>query len=147
MASSTARTAKEIEAAMSPNHNQPHESPAAPSHLDAWHQHLPSEGLPRQEHGAHARIAPLLVTFVVLSLGTLIIAVVTGIYTLGHVAQVKGAAERTGLDAMVVQAREYKQSSLASQQGYGWTAEGKVRLPIDRAMQMVVDRYTEKGTK
>ncbi|MBK7404316.1 MAG: hypothetical protein IPJ41_06685 [Phycisphaerales bacterium] len=131
---------------MTAHHEQPHESPAAPNHLDEWHQHVPAEGLPRAEHGAHARIAPLLITFVVLSVGTVIIAVLTGIYTIGHVNQVRGEREREGL-TVADPARAYKQSSLASQQGYGWTAEGKVKLPIDRAMEMVIEKYAEKNTK
>lgn len=117
-----------------PDHVEPNETP-----LDSWHQHLPAEGLPREEHGAHANVPLLLAIFVVLFAATVIFSLGIGIYTMREFSKARGEGERIGLTAVIEDVREYKRESAAAQSGYGWTEEGNVRLPIDRAMDLVVE--------
>lgn len=121
-----------------PDHTESQETP-----LDAWHQHSPDEGVPQQEHGAHANISALLITFVVLTVATVAFSVIIGLYTIQRVTQLTAASEGKGLMAMSAEAVQYKQDALAAQTGYSWTAAGTVRLPIDQAMQKVVAEYQE----
>ncbi len=137
---------------MNPHHEHhepetPHETPRMPAAIDPWHRHTPEEGLPRQEHGAHANITALLITFVVITLGTVIFCVIIGVYTIGQVNRLKTSGEIEGLTVLNAAAREYQRDALAVQETYGWTADGKVRLPIERAMEMVVEEHREEGQR
>ncbi|HZW10295.1 MAG TPA: hypothetical protein VFF69_10370 [Phycisphaerales bacterium] len=123
-----------------PDHTQP-----IPAHVDAWHRHGPSEGVPREEHASDANIPVLLASFVVITLGTLVFSVIIGIYTIGQVNQYKYAGEAEALGAMNQAARDYKRAALASQEGYGWLEDGRVRLPIAEAMRLVAEQSGENG--
>ncbi len=124
-----------------------HEPPTPPVHSarGAWPQHQPGLVQPQREHGAHANIGALLATFVVVTAATVVFSVIIGVFTLNQVTRLKTEGEAVGLAAMVPEAAAYKKDALAAQTGYGWTAEGRVRLPIDQAMQMVVDKQEAPG--
>jgi hypothetical protein len=125
-----------------PEHTEP-----LPSHLDAWHRHEPNEGVPREEHAAHANIPVLLAAFVVITIGTLVFSVIIGVYTIGQVNRYKQAGEAEALGAMNQTAREYKRAALAAQEGYGWLESGQVRLPITQAMRLVAEDAGEQGQR
>jgi hypothetical protein len=129
------------------HHGTPHETPEMPQDIEPWHQHAPEEGVPREEHAAHANITALLITFAVITVGTVIFCVIIGIYTIGQVNRLKAAGEVEGLAAVNTISRTYKRDALASQDAYGWTADGKVRLPIDQAMQMVIEQHGEAAQR
>lgn len=129
---------------MNSHEHEPHTEPVH-SQLDAWHQHPPELGLPQTEHGAHANIGALLATFVVVTAATVVFSVIIGVFTINQVTRLKTEGEATGLAAMAPEAATYKEDALAAQSGYGWTAEGSVRLPIEQAMQMVVDQQEAPG--
>lgn len=121
-----------LNAHRAPDHTEP-----IRAHLDQWHQHESAEGMPREEHTAHANVPALLASFVVITLGTLIFSIIVAIYTIGQVNEFKKAGEVQALPAVTEAAREYERAALAAQEGYGWTDSGRVRLPIERAMQIV----------
>ncbi len=117
------------------------------SKLDEWHQHPPEQGVPQIEHGAHANITALLLTFVVVTVATVIFSVIIGLYTINQITRLQTEGEGMGLAAVAPEAAQYRQDALAAQNGYGWTAEGNVRLPIEQAMEMVVADYGEKKSQ
>jgi hypothetical protein len=117
-------------------------TPEVHSELDAWHRHDPSEGLPQQEHAAHANIGVLLVTFVVITVATVAFAVAIGFYALGQIDSLRGEREVAGLRAVSPEAQAYKRAAMARQESYGWTETGTVRLPIDRAIEVMVAEHT-----
>ena len=116
---------------------------ATHSELDAWHQHDPVNGVPQAEHGAHANIGILLVTFVVITVATVAFSVMIGVYALGEMNQLISEREASGLAAITPEAAAYRENSMAAQSGYGWTAEGAVRLPIEEAMQLILREQGE----
>lgn len=119
-------------------HNHTDHTEATHSELDSWHQHDPADGLPQAEHGAHARIGILLATFVVITVATVAFSVMIGVYALGEVDSLITEREAEGLAAVAPEAAAYKRNALAAQAGYGWTAEGSVKLPIEQAMELVI---------
>lgn len=123
--------------------HHPDESPAQETHLDEWHGHPPEQGVPQTEHGAHANTHALLLVFAVITISTVVFSVVIGMFGINQMNKLKTRRETTGFGAAVVDSSAYKKDALAAQAGYGWTAEGNVRLPIDTAMQKVVARYQE----
>ncbi len=128
------------------HHTQDHTEPQE-TVLDAWHQHPADQGVPQQEHGAHANITALLITFVVLTLATVIFSVIIGLYTIREIGQYTAQGERQGLEAVSTEALQYKEDALAAQAGYSWTANGTVKIPIDQAMQKVIADYQETQSK
>lgn len=125
-----------------------HDQHTQPTHseLDAWHQHDPADGLPREEHGAHANITVLLVTFVVITVATVAFSVMIGVYALGEMDKLTSEREAAGLTAVAPEAAAYKRNAIAAQAGYGWTEEGNVKLPIDHALQLIVQEQRKTET-
>jgi len=116
---------------------------ATHSELDAWHQHPAAEGMPQAEHGAHAKFSVLLVTFVVITVATVAFSVLIGVYSLGQMDRLVAEREMQGLEAVAPEAAAYKHAALAEQSGYGWTDEANVKLPIERAMELILREQGE----
>ena len=119
-------------------HSHDDHTPSKPVELDAWHQHPPEDGVPQTEHGAHANITVLLVSFVAITVATVAFSVLIGVYALNQMDKLITDRELQGLAAVAPEAAAYKQTAFAAQAGYGWTAEGAVKLPIEQAMQIVL---------
>ncbi len=128
-------------------HQHPDKTESQETTLDAWHRHSADEGVPQKESGAHANITALLITFVVITVATVVFSVIIGLYTVKRVSQLTAESEGRGLQVMSTEATQYTQDALAAQAGYRWTAEGKVQIPIEQAMQQVVADYQEKQGK
>jgi hypothetical protein len=123
------------------SHDHPDHSPAQETSLDAWHEHPLDKGVPQKEHGAHANTHALLLVFAVVTVSTVAFSVVIGLFFINQVNRLKGERESSNFGAAVADSAAYKKDALAAQAGYGWTAEGNVRLPIDKAMEKVVAAY------
>lgn len=129
------------------SHHQPDHTESQETTLDAWHEHAGAGAVSRQEHGAHANTRALLMVFLVVSVSTVLFCLVIGMFAINQMNRLKGVREVDSLGAMAADAAAYKRDAGAAQAGYGWTAEGKVRLPIDQAMQMVVRQYQERQSQ
>lgn len=127
---------------MSDHHPDRTESQETP--LDEWHEHPAEQGVPQVEHGAHANTQALMLVFGVVTVSTVVFCVVIGMFAINQFNKLKAEREAAGFGAAVADAAAYKKEALAAQSGYGWTADGNVRLPIDQAMEMTVQRYEEK---
>ena len=121
-----------------------HQHHTEPTHseLDAWHQHPAAEGMPQVEHGSHAKFGILLITFIVITVATVAFSVLIGVYSLDQMDRLIGQREAEGLEAVAPEAAAYKHNALAAQSGYGWTAEGSVKLPIEHAMELIVQEQS-----
>jgi hypothetical protein len=123
------------------SHEPTDHTEATHSPLDQWHQHPAELGVPQTEHAAHANIPVLLVAFTVITVSTVVFSVIIGMYAINQISLKREAGEDIGLRALAPEVVQYKEDALAAQQGYGWTAEGNVRLPIEQAMDMIVADY------
>ena len=125
------------------SHHHETESPAQETPLDAWHQHTAEEGLPQTEHGAHANTHALLVVFAVIIVSTVVFSAIIGMFAINQMNRLKGEREVAGLASLANDAAAYKEDAQATQSAYGWTPEGNVRIPIDKAMEKVIARYQD----
>lgn len=115
-----------------------HESP------DVWHQHSKAEGTPQPEHAAVASPGALLIAFLAISttvaLTVLILVVFFDQYATRYKAEV---IETTALSKSF---NEYK-SRWEEQDIRGYAVAdaqtGAVRIPLDKAMQRVLERYSK----
>ncbi len=119
-------------------HSHDDHTPSKPVELDAWHQHPPEDGVPQTEHGSHANITVLLVTFVTITVATVAFSVIIAVYAINQMNNLITEREMQGLAAVAPEAAAYKQNALAAQAGYSWTTDGAVKLPIEQAMQLVL---------
>ncbi|MDQ7012704.1 MAG: hypothetical protein Q9O74_02270 [Planctomycetota bacterium] len=119
-------------------HAQHDHTESNPVELDAWHQHPAADGLPQTEHGSHANITVLLVTFVTITVATVAFSVIIAVYAINQMNNLLTEREVQGLAVVAPEAAAYKQDALAAQTGYSWTADGAVMLPIEQAMQLVL---------
>lgn len=123
-----------------PDHTEP-----VPAQVDEWHRHSPEEGLPQAEHAPHANITTLLIVFVVITVATVAFSVIVAVYAIGEMDKLQGVQEQAGLRAVAPQAAAYKRAALDAQSEYGWTPEGNVRIPLEQAMQIIVQEHQIAG--
>lgn len=110
----------------------------APEHVESWHQHSSEEAAGVVEHGSHVNIT-LLSVFIALIVVTVILIVIgIGSFTKYQLAKHMTEAEYEGMHSRVKVVKAYKEQAFAAQQGYGRTSDGKIKLPIERAMELVV---------
>ncbi len=118
------------------------ETPHPEQHLDEWHQHGPEEGVPQVEHAAHVNIGALIITFVLMVAIVLVLVIALTIFYRSTSAQL--AAVR--LENTVGWSDEYTPyRDAAVEQISGYHADdpdsGTVRIPVDRAIDQVIDQY------
>lgn len=115
--------------------------PHQPQHTDEWHTHTPDEGLPQVEHGAKANPAVLIIVTLGFVMAVALTVLLTALYFGSYMtAQKRAKAETTILSEDY---RAYRAQSEAALSGYGWAdpAAGTVRVPINRAIDTVVNQY------
>lgn len=119
-----------------------------PPHIDAWHRHAPGEGAPQQEHGARANTTLALVVLAVISLSTLGAGIGVGLLTVSRLDTLKSQEERAALVRAAQQSRAYRDAARAEQAADGWRdPTGTERVSIEKAKQVVVDRYGENTSR
>ncbi len=119
---------------------------------DTWHRHQTAvEGLPQPEHGAHTNGLILAIAFIG-SLGFVILTVVaTVLYFQVHMTELRRQRiESTGFADAFFGKGGTQEQALAQLAQYSFATEaearaGKASVPIDQAMQRVVDRYAGKN--
>lgn len=115
----------------------PHEH-AAP---DEWHSHSAAEGLPQRAHGAKTNPGIL----ALITGGFVLAVVLTVALTMLYFSSYMTTQRRTKAETTVLseEYRTYRAQTQAALNGYGWAdpAAGTVRIPIERAMDKVVEAY------
>ncbi|MDX9911040.1 MAG: hypothetical protein RBS39_04335 [Phycisphaerales bacterium] len=123
------------------SHNEPHYLPAEHPHADAWHRHSSEEGMPQSEHAA--RINPYGLYLGVFGiLGFVVVSVViVAVYFQSYVSTYRAEKqESVNVSEDYVAMRARADATLAN---YQWIdmREGVVSLPIDVAMDNVIEKY------
>lgn len=130
-------------------HHDPHKPTvsfdAAP---DSWHMHAAEEGQPQEEHGATTNPAGLIIAFLgsVFFVGAVILLCI--LYYQIHTTHLRQERiETTALAQGENGYYKYRDDSAAALQKYGWAnpeaaAAGKVSIPIDLAIQKVIQQYS-----
>lgn len=116
-------------------------SHAAHAHADAWHHHDPTlEGLPAREHTA--MISAAVVTKWTLALTVLVVIFIVGVLMFFSHEMTRLYNERQDVD-LSSSARAAREQARAELGSYGWadTAAGRVRVPMDLALERVVAAY------
>lgn len=118
-----------------------HETPVLHEQPDAWHRHSADEGAPQVEHGSHASPTALAITFVAMVLGVAVVVLVLVAYFNGYVTKVK--AEKNEGVSSAAEFESYRAASLTRLREYGWAdpAADTVHIPVDAAMDLVVEKY------
>ncbi len=117
----------------------PHETPVHHTEPDAWHQHSADEGAPQLEHAAHANPTALAITFIGMILGVAFVIVVLVAYFNNYVSTIK--AEKQEGVGIAAPFEASKAEALAHLDGYGWVDHDTVYIPVEAAMDRVVQRY------
>lgn len=125
-----------------PHTPEPDETP------DAWHQHTAEEGAPQEEHGARVNPVGAGLTLLGIVFSFVFLLLVVMLYFESYTTRIKAerneqvtAEQRTEF----VTLRSEAQTRLAQPAGWIDRDAGTVRLPLDRATQLVIDEYNRNG--
>ncbi len=127
------------------SHHEPTYLPHEREEPDPWHQHTPEEGLPQEEHAAHANTRALLGVFIFMVVFLVVSVAITIIYFNRHIVHLRQANLET--TELAAQQLEYQSRSFNDLEQYAWEdpQEGIVRIPVSKAMEKVVQRYQQQG--
>jgi len=120
-------------------------------HADAWHHHSAAEGVPQHEHGAIANPGLLVRWFVgiVVTVAVLILALM--IYFRSYTVRIKADRQETTLISRAANSAKAKADADLGTNGQPpqYTPldkkAGTVQIPIDQAIEKVVERYSGSG--
>lgn len=113
-------------------------------HPDSWHRHTSDEGAPQVEHAATINLVSLTVIFVFMSVFLVVTVAGLIVYFDRHTTSVRQQeVEHTILAEQ--ESLPYRTQSLDALGGYAWSdpKAGKVNIPVERAMDRVVEMYAE----
>ena len=111
---------------------------------DAWHKHAAAEGAPQPEHGSRVNPIGAGLTLLGITFAFVFLLLVVMLYFQSYKTQL--TAERTE-QVTPTQRTEYitlrSQAQTRLRQPAGWIDRetGTVRLPIDRASELVIEEY------
>lgn len=113
---------------------------------DQWHRHSSAEGMPQSEHAAVASPKVLAIAFfaitITISVSVLILVVFFENYTTRY------KAEQTETISLSTPYNDYKgRWEQVESKEFGWAdpRAGMVRVPLDRAMGRVIEKYQGTG--
>lgn len=124
----------------------PHLEPI-PEEPDEWHHHTAEEGEPGAEHAPRVNVGLVAFVFVLIVLGTLGTVLALTVY-FRHTTAVlqRTVVETTAVAAEANRYRAQVQAELAGSPEWVDRERGLVRVPIDLAMERVVDLYRSGWT-
>lgn len=130
-------------------------TPEVHEHADSWHHHSADEGLPQHEHLAVLNTVAIARWGIFISVSLVVVMVSLGAYFSSYVTKLKHDREEREAWLRISQsARGFRESAdkalstgeQADKPAYSWAPEGdgKVQIPLDQAMQRVVQSYGKK---
>jgi hypothetical protein len=124
-------------------HQDPSLTPELHEELDPWHRHVPAEeGRPQAEHGARAKPAALATAFAIIFLSVVALILAVLVYAVSHFSKVR--AEMYESASLAEESARVRAALRAEElETFGWVDTERVRLPIDLAMDKVVQDYAE----
>ncbi|MDX2146005.1 MAG: hypothetical protein SFZ23_00655 [Planctomycetota bacterium] len=119
----------------------PHTTPVIHEDLDEWHRHPAEDGMPQEEHGKIAKPSVIAAYFFGLILAIVLFVAPVILYFQRYTTNVK--AKQVETTALARDYQSYKAASDSAADGYSWVdqSNGKVRTPIDSAMERVAAAY------
>jgi hypothetical protein len=113
-------------------------------HADAWHHHGAEEGRPQAEHGAIANPGVLVRWFVLIVVTLVAVVLALMVYFQHYITNEKAIRiENTALAGGAQSAKTQAEGELSRYKPLDKDA-GTVQIPIDQAMQKVVEKYGAK---
>ena len=111
---------------------------------DEWFRHGPEDGLPQAEHAAHISASGLGISLLLTTFGVLAVVIILSLYFDGYTTQL--AAEKqegTGSADPYLAYRNAAMTNLSGDPKPLDRKNGVYRIPVDRAMDIVVAEYAE----
>jgi hypothetical protein len=121
-------------------------TPEVPETPDEWHLHTAAEGAPQEEHAATVNAPLLVLAFIGTVVGVILIVVLTYLYFTTYTNQLRRTRIET--TALSEDYLRYKSTWQDLAQDYRWVSidgEGVVSLPLQVAMERVLERYQQQG--
>jgi hypothetical protein len=126
--------------------DQPDHTPELQETTDEWHLHTAAEGVPQEEHGSTINAPLLVLAFIGTVLSVVAVVILTFLYFTTYTNQLRRTRiETTALSEDYLQYRGRWQDTA---QDYRWVSvegEGVVSLPLQVAMERVLERYQQQG--
>lgn len=125
-------------------------TPEVQEHADSWHHHSLAEGMPQHEHASMLNIRIITLWGVATSVGLILFMLAIAMYFTRYTTALRHEREeRTAWQGLSRNARETREAAEAvlstggKRETFSWVqeSEGKVQIPIERAMQRVVETY------
>jgi len=128
--------------------HESHHLPVEHGAPDAWHRHSPAEGTPQPEHAAIASPAALFIGFIAITTTVAITVLILVVFFNQYTARFR--AEQVENTALSKTFNEYK-ARWEEQEARGYAVAdakaGTVRIPIEKAMQRVLEKYASANAK
>ncbi len=115
---------------------------------DAWHQHTADEGLPQVEHGARANPVALTITLFAIVFSFVFLLLVVWLYYNTYKTQLIAERRETITETQrtdYVTKRGGAETRLSQSPGWIDRTNGTVHIPIDRAVSLVIEEYSQAG--
>ena len=115
-------------------------------HDEDWFRHSEDEGLPQDEHAAHVSAGALGVTFLVITFGVVGLVLILSMYFVSYTREIK--TTRLEGTQSAAQYRGYRSGAETRLNNASWVdrESGVVRVPLDRAMDLVIGEYEGRST-
>lgn len=114
---------------------------------DDWFRHESGEAPPQAEHASHVNTTAIGLTLLAIVFGVLFTVILMSMYFVQYAGS-RVALEQEGVDSAqaYIAYRDQTQRNLDT---FGWAdqAAGTVNLPIDRAIDDVVEMYGQPGVR
>ncbi len=120
-----------------------HHTPEVHDHADAWHRHSAEEGMPQVEHAGTVSPFALIKAFVAIVGTVAVLVIVLSMYYTHTVTQVK--AEQMETDRLAAEWNSTRAGWDAALSSYAPVGDSGWRIPIDKAMDRVINRYEARG--
>jgi len=122
-------------------------TPELHEHADSWHHHELEEGLPQSEHTGVVEPSALIKWFflIVIALAIVLVALFTYFDSYNHRLKATRLETLNTAEANIAKAQAESRLGLGGASAFQYVpvtnAPGKVHLPLDRAMERVLDTY------
>lgn len=119
-------------------------TPEVHEHVDSWHHHDRSEGVPQAEHAAVLDTAALLKWFLLILV--LLVLSIGALWQYFNFYSAKFVAERRETDVLSADYYAHRAATDSELANYSVTdaKAGKVQVPVEEAMKKIVGRYQKK---
>lgn len=118
-------------------------TPHVDNEPDAWHLHTAEEGQAQEAHAAKANPVILVGAWAAITFSVIAVVVVVVIFFDFTSTEVR--RQRVETTALATEHHAYRDQSKAAMEQTAWidSQDGIVQIPLDQAMQQVIEQYRE----